>query len=107
MTMMSKKQNLHTQFFAKNKPVKSTDNEVDLSDATSTEVSSQNSDEVSGSKAEKRKYQRYLEVRDSSNDVMHCDVCRKAGPDIADKTKFVTEKKKGLNVKVLFFLIKV
>jgi hypothetical protein len=28
-----------------------------LSDATSTEVSSQNSDEVSGSKAEKRKYQ--------------------------------------------------
>jgi hypothetical protein len=36
--------------------------------------SNQNSDEVSGSKAEKRKYQRYLEVRDSSNDVMHCDV---------------------------------
>jgi hypothetical protein len=35
---MSKKQNLHTKFFAKNKPVKSTDHEAGLSDATSTEV---------------------------------------------------------------------
>jgi hypothetical protein len=52
VTTISKKQNLHTKFFAKNKPVELTDYE-----ATSTEVSSQNSDEVSGSKAEKRKYQ--------------------------------------------------
>jgi hypothetical protein len=35
---MSNKQNLHTQFFAKNKPDKSTDHEAGLSDATSTEV---------------------------------------------------------------------
>ena len=26
--------------------------------------------------------------------VMHCDVCRKAGPDITSKTEFVTGKKK-------------
>ena len=35
------KKKLHTKFFANNKPVKSTvgtDNEADLSDATSTEV---------------------------------------------------------------------
>jgi hypothetical protein len=38
MTMMSKKQNLHTQFFAKNKLVESTDHEAGLSDATSAEV---------------------------------------------------------------------
>jgi hypothetical protein len=37
--------------------------------------------------------------------IMQCDVCRKAGPDIAGKTEFVTVK--SLNVKVLFFLIKV
>ena len=33
-------------------------------------------------------------VYDSSNNVMYCDVCRKAGPDITSKTKFVTGKKK-------------
>ena len=94
MTTISKKQNLHAKFFTNNEPVELTDYEAGLSaDATSTEVSSHNSDEVSGYKAEKCKYQRYLEVRDSSNDVMHCDVCRKAGPDIAGKTEFVTEKK--------------
>jgi hypothetical protein len=38
MTMMDKKLNLHTQFFNKNKPVKSTDHEAGLSDATLTEV---------------------------------------------------------------------
>ena len=31
---------------------------------------------------------------DSSNNVIYCDICRKAGPDIASKTKFVTGKKK-------------
>ena len=35
---MSKKQNLHTQFSAKNKLVESIDYEADLSDATSTKV---------------------------------------------------------------------
>jgi hypothetical protein len=49
--MISKKQNLLTKCFAKNKPVESTDYKAGLPDATSTEVSSQNTDEVSGSKA--------------------------------------------------------
>ena len=31
---------------------------------------------------------------DSCNNVMYCDICRKTGPDIASKTKFVTVKKK-------------
>ena len=30
---------------------------------------------------------------DSNNYVMHCYVCRNAGPDIAGKTEFVTGKK--------------
>jgi len=33
-------------------------------------------------------------IYDSSNNVMYCDVCRKAGPDITGKTKFVTGKNK-------------
>jgi hypothetical protein len=37
-TTMSKKLNMHTNSFAKNKPVKSTDREAGLSDATSKEV---------------------------------------------------------------------
>ena len=51
------KTKLHTQFFAKNKMVESTDHETGISDATSTEVWSQNSDEGSGFtfKAEMRK----------------------------------------------------
>ena len=45
-------------FLAKNKPVESTDREAGLPDATSTEVSSQNTNEGSGSnRAEKRKFQ--------------------------------------------------
>jgi hypothetical protein len=35
---MSKKLNMHTNSFAKNKPFKSTDREAGLSDATSKEV---------------------------------------------------------------------
>ena len=31
---------------------------------------------------------------DSSNNVMYCDICRKTGPDIVGKTKFVTGKNK-------------
>jgi hypothetical protein len=46
----------HTKFFAKNKLVESTDHEAGMSDATSTEVWSQNSDEGSGSKAEMHKF---------------------------------------------------
>jgi hypothetical protein len=36
----------------------------------------------------------WLIIYDYSSDVMSCDVCRKAGPDIAGKTEFVTGKKK-------------
>ena len=32
-------------------------------------------------------------IDDSNNYVMYCYACRKAGPDIADKTEFVTGKK--------------
>ena len=64
VTTISKKQNLLTKFFAKNKPVESTDCETCLPDATLTEVIiSQNTDEDSGSKAEKRKFQDVSEVR--------------------------------------------
>jgi hypothetical protein len=85
---------------AKNKPVKSTDREAGLPDATSTEVSSQNTNEGSDSKAEKCKFQDVWKseflfiIYDYSSDDMSCDVCRMAGPDIADKTEFVTGKKK-------------
>jgi hypothetical protein len=95
------KQNILHFFPAKNKPVESTDHEVGLPDATSTEVSSQNTNEGSGSKAEKCKFQDvwkseflWLIIYDYSSDIMSCDVCRKAGPDIAGKTEFVTGKKK-------------
>ena len=54
---MSKKQNRLTKFFAKNKPVQLTDHKDGLFYATSTEVSSQKSDEVSDSKGGKRKFQ--------------------------------------------------
>ena len=89
---MSKKQNLHTQFFAKNKLVESSDHEAGLSDGTLTEVWSQNSDEGSGSKAEMCKFHdvwmsEFLWlIDDSSNNVMYCDVCRNTGPDITGKT---------------------
>jgi hypothetical protein len=42
---MSKKQNLLTKFFAKNKLVESTDHETGLPDAASREVSIENTDE--------------------------------------------------------------
>ena len=50
------KQNILPFFSAKNKPGESTDCEASLPDATSTEISSQNTNEGSGSKAEKRKF---------------------------------------------------
>ena len=52
---MSKKQNLLTKFFAKNKLVESTDHETGPPDAAPQEVSIENTDE--GSKAEKHKLQ--------------------------------------------------
>jgi hypothetical protein len=57
-----------------------------MSDAISTEVRSQNSDEGLGSKVELRKFHdvwKWL-IYDSSNHVMYCDVCRKlkTGQDI-------------------------
>ena len=86
---------------AKNKLDESNDCEAGLPDATWTEVSSQNTNEGTGSKAEKRKFQdvqkqefMWLVIYDYSSDVMSCDVCRMAGPDIAGKTEFVTGKKK-------------
>ena len=84
--MMSNKQNLHTKIFG-------------LSDATSMEVCSQNSDEVSGSKAEMCKChdvwksEFLLLIYDPSNNVTYCNVCRKTGPENTGKTEFVTEKK--------------
>ena len=83
---MRKKQNLFTKFLAKNKLVESTYHETGLPDAPLTEVSIKNTDK--GSKAEKCKFQDVWKskfswlVYDSSNDVMYCDFCRKAGPDI-------------------------
>ena len=58
-----------------------------------------NSDKGSGSEAEMRKFHdvwksEFLWLNyDSSNNVMHCDVCRKVGTDNTDKIEFVTEKK--------------
>jgi hypothetical protein len=57
---MSKNKTFFHFFSAKNKLVESPDREAGLPDATSTEVSSQNTNEGSGSKAEKHKF---LEVR--------------------------------------------
>jgi hypothetical protein len=36
----------------------------------------------------------WLIIYDYSSDVMSCDVCRKAGPDIAGKIECITGKKK-------------
>ena len=47
--------NLHTKFFANNKPVELTDHKAGLFYTTLTEVSNQKSDDVSGSESEKKK----------------------------------------------------
>ena len=54
---MHKKRNCFTNFSAKKNPVESIDHATDLPDATWTEVSSKSTDEVSGSKAEKHKFE--------------------------------------------------
>jgi hypothetical protein len=62
----------------------------------------QNSDGGSGSKAEMRKFHDLWKseflwlIYDSGNNVMYCDVCRKAGPDITGKTEFVAGKEEYL-----------
>jgi hypothetical protein len=43
-------------------------------------------------------------IYDSSNNVMYCDVCRKAGPEITGKTKFVTGKKKCKRESLVYFI---
>jgi hypothetical protein len=43
-------------------------------------------------------------IYDSSNNVMYCDVCRKAGPDITGKTEFVTGKKKCKRESLVYFI---
>ena len=55
VTTISKKWNLFTKFFAKNKSVESTDHESSLPDATLPKISIENTDK--DSKAEKRKFQ--------------------------------------------------
>ena len=92
--------------------VESTDHETDQSDATSsTEVWSQNSDEGLGSKAEVHNFHNVWKseflwlIYDSSNKVMYCDVCRKAGPDINTHVLAkpnLLPKRKNISVKVLF-----
>ena len=71
------------------------------------------SDEVSGSKGGKCKFHKVWKSKfpglfmiPVTTLIMQCDVYRKACSDIASKTEFVTVKK-SLNVKVLFFFIKV
>ena len=98
---MCKNKTFFNFFLAKNKPIESTDHEAGLPDATSTDVSSQNTNEGSGSKAEKHKFQDvwkseflWLIIYNYCSDIMSCDVCRMAGPISAGKTKFVTGKKK-------------
>ena len=92
----------------KTKP--STDHEAGLSDATSTEVWSQNSDEVLSSKAEMCKFHIVWKseflwlIYDSSNHVMYCDVCRKASPNITGKTEFVTGKKKFRHESLVYLI---
>jgi hypothetical protein len=56
VTTISKKQNLIQNFLLKINWLNQLDHEAGLSDATSTEVRSQNSDEDSGSTAEMHKF---------------------------------------------------
>jgi uncharacterized membrane protein len=86
---------------AKNKPVESTDREVGLPDATSTEVSSQNTKEGSGSKAEKRKFQVFV-----AHYLWLVMFAEWQDQILLAKPNLLLERK-SLNVKVLFIIIKV
>ena len=98
------KTNPSYKFLLKNKLVESTDHEAGMSDATSTEVWSQNSDEGSGSKAEMSKFHdvwnsRFLWlIYDSSNNVIFAERQAKILPA---KPNLLPERK-NLNKKVLF-----
>jgi hypothetical protein len=58
VTTMCKNKTFFHFFFAKNKLVESTDREAGLSDASSTKLSSQNTNEGLGSKVEKHKFKK-------------------------------------------------
>jgi hypothetical protein len=120
--MISKKQNLLTKCFAKNKPVESTDYKAGLPDATSTEVSSQNTDEVSGSKAVclfvfmvlkplskmsgSQSFRVSLVIYDSNNDIMYCYCifAERQAQVLLARPNLLLEK--NLCMKVLFIIIK-
>ena len=120
--MISKKQNLLTKCFAKNKPVESTDYKAGLPDATSTEVSSQNTDEVSGSKAVclfvfmvlkplskmsgSQSFRVSLVIYDSNNDIMYCYsiFAKRQAQVLLARPNLLLEK--NLSMKVLFIIIK-
>jgi hypothetical protein len=100
-------------FFAKNKPVESTDHEAGLPDASSTEVSSQNTNEGSGSKIEKRKFQDVWKSRfcGSLFTITVATLClvmfaERQDQILLTKSNVLLERK-SLNVKVLFIVIKV
>jgi hypothetical protein len=86
---MSKKQNLHTKFFAKNQLI------IKLA-CLMQHRRKYEAKIVMKVRVLKLKYvnSTMCLIDDSSNNVMYCDVCRKAGSDITGKTEFVTGKKK-------------
>ena len=87
--MMSKKQNLLTKFFAKNKSVELTDHEISLPDAALQEVSIENTDEGSKAASVNSKMSGSRSFCGSCMipvttlcTFLYCDLCRRAGPDI-------------------------
>jgi len=100
---MSKKQNLHTKYFAKNKLFESNDTKLEslMQHRRKYEAKIVMKVRVLKLKYDVWKSEFLWHIHDSSNNVMYCDVCRKAGQDITSKTEFVNGKK-NLNVKVLF-----
>ena len=104
-----KSKTLHTKIFAKNKP------ELTVN-AISTEVSSQKSDEVLGSKGGMHKFHDVWKskflwliyvIYDSSNNVNYVVWCLHKGRPRYCWQNQICYCKKSLNVKGLFFLIKV
>ena len=86
MTTLRKKQNLLTKYFAKIKSVELTDHETGLPDAALLEISIENTDEGSKAVSVNSKMSGSQSFRGPCiipvTYVMHCDFCRKAGPDI-------------------------
>jgi hypothetical protein len=102
-------------FFTKNKPLEKTNCEAGLPDATLTEVSSQNTNEGSGSKAEKRKFQDvwkseflWFMTIFTITVVTLCIVMFAERQDqILLTIPNLLLERKSINVKVLFIVIKV